>query len=139
MWVFSDEVVGKAWMERNDAFVILDLLVGELNLQGLDVVVQVFNLPAANDREDVWCLEMIGCDQEMFQINITSRSSCLYLAHDIRQRHGSHGLDPMLTGHFFKGLAHLDLVLGLTSAGQASKILLVFLSLLESLLRLEFT
>lgn len=51
--VRADEVVGEAGLERYDALQVLDLLVGELNLKGLDVGVEVLDLAAADEREDV--------------------------------------------------------------------------------------
>lgn len=47
------EVVREAGFERTEALEVLDLLFGEADVQRLDVTLELFDLPAANDWKDV--------------------------------------------------------------------------------------
>ena len=46
----------KAWIERKDALKVRDMLGCESDLEGLEVVVEVLHLTAADYGEDVWGL-----------------------------------------------------------------------------------
>lgn len=46
----------ESWIERNDAFEVLDLFIRERDLESFYVCIQMFDLAASNDWKYVWCL-----------------------------------------------------------------------------------
>lgn len=108
--------MGEASVKGLDTLEILDLLLGELEAEGLDVVLQVLSLTAADQREDITGLR-----------------------HNIGQRDGGNGFDVVLGCHLRQSLAGLDLFLSLVgrSAGESTQAFSGRLAPLELGLRLE--
>lgn len=89
----------EADVERHDSFKRGDLLGRELQRQSLDVVLQMVDLAASDEREDV-------------------RS----LAENIGERDGSDTLDLVLAGNLLERVADLDLLLGGFLAEEAAEL-----------------
>ena len=53
IWIGRDEVVWESRVEILDALEVSDSLLGELETQRRDIVLQVLDLPAAHDGKDV--------------------------------------------------------------------------------------
>jgi hypothetical protein len=62
--VWTDEVVREARLELDDRLQVLDILARQLDVKRLDVVLQVLDLPATDDREDVGCLGHDICESD---------------------------------------------------------------------------
>lgn len=54
--VTHDNAVRESEVKGHDVVNELDLLRGEIDFERIDIIHQVFDLPASNDRKDVRCL-----------------------------------------------------------------------------------
>ena len=114
--VRGDEVVGESRVKGLDALEVFNLLLGKLDAEGLDVVLQVLDLTAADHREDI-----------------------ASLGHNIGQGDGGDGFGAVLGCHLRQSLAGLDLflVLGGGLAAESTQTFSGRLAALELGLGLE--
>jgi hypothetical protein len=134
--VRANEVVGETGLERNDRLEVLDVFARELDVEGLDVVLEVLDF-AARSR-DVLAAFLLQQRMRILQ-NLPSNDGedvgCL--SHHVGKSDGGRGLDAMFLSDFVERRGDLLLVLGLLGAGHhgadAFVVLLLFFHLLDGL------
>lgn len=110
----SDKVAGEAGVQGALTLEVLDLVVGQLEAEGLDVVLEVLDLAAADDGEDVGGL-----------------------LHDVGEGHGRQALQAVLARDLFEGGADLFFLGRLAPAEHAPQPFALLLAGLELFLGLE--
>ena len=112
LWIIANHVGREAQVKRHHALQLLNLLVRKMDLESLDVVHQMLNLPPPDDREHI-----------------------RGLLHDVREGDGGQRLDAVLLRHLLQRRRRLFLVARLVAAGQAPQALALLLALLDRLFR----
>lgn len=109
-----DSLSTYARLEWHNALQVLNLLVRQLDLKSLEVRLQVLDLSASDDREDVGCFR-----------------------HHVGKSDGGRRFEAVLIGDFLERFRHLDFVLILALAENATQAFVGSGAALQFLLRLE--